>query len=183
MKEQNVTIEQRDARTGKLVRPIVRVSNRVLPNGIKAAAYILIGGPPASVATDSDAYQGYGYVPWYMGIGTDNTPVSDVDTSLGTEVFRNAITRRGQLQSKVRYQLHVLTTQATGYTITEAGLFLPPNDAVTPNYSRLFTSSTLGILPRNRGILFARVLIPAFAKTVSDTLTITWDVPIANEEW
>jgi hypothetical protein len=186
MSTANVTIEQRDARTGMLIRPVVHVANRILPKGIKAAAYVLIGGPPLPAPADlvdSDSYQGYGYVPWYIGIGTDNTEVRDGDETLGTEVFRNAITRRGQKPGKVRYQLHVLATQANGYTITEIGLFLPPNPDASPTYSRIYSSSVDGITPLNTGILFARALIPAFAKTDSDTMTLTWDIPISNQSW
>jgi hypothetical protein len=185
MSELNITIEQRDASSGELIRPVVRISNRILPNGIKSAAYALIGGPPYSDDADSDCQLGFGYVPYYVGIGTDGTPVSDKDTSLGTEIFRNAITRRGLSTlplGKVRYQFHVLANQANGYTFKEAGLFLPPHPDTPAGYDRAFQTGTLGIIPLNMGILFARAIIPDFAKTAADTLTITWDIPIANQE-
>lgn len=185
MTEANVTIEQRDAKTGALVRPVVRICNRIVRKGIRCAAYTLIGGPPYSADADSDCQQGYGYVPHYIGLGTDGTAARENDESLGVEVFRNAITRRGTVTgypSRVRYQLYVLAAQANGYTYKEIGLFLPPHPDTPAGYDRQFQSGTLGVIPLNKGILFARAIIPDFTKTVSDTMTITWDFQIVNEE-
>lgn len=183
--EINVTVELADARTGR-IHQRAEVANRTLPDGMKTAAQLLIGeGSP----------------PYYIALGTDATPASDKDKSLGTEVFRNAITRRQELTAKARYQLQVTTTQANDLTIQEVGLFLATRwkyataaeEGVTEEAfallpmqipltcPRMYSLLSTGIEPLGEGILFARAVIPAFAKTVADTMTITWDLPISTK--
>lgn len=97
--------------------------------------------------------------PTHMAVGTSTTAVTDADTALGAQVFQDVITRRVQLSSAIKFQLFIPAGSANGNNLTEAGI-----------------QTVLGATTT----LFARVTFPVFAKTGSNTLTISWTINIAS---
>ena len=97
--------------------------------------------------------------PTHIAAGTDASPVSDSDTALGAQVYADVITRRVQGSSQIKFQLFIPTTAANGNSLTEAGI------------QTIIGATTT---------LFARVTFPAFAKTLSNTLTLSWTINIAS---
>ena len=61
----------------------------------------------------------------YCAIGTSSTTPTTADTSLGSEVFRDAIDEvdKSSAVDTIVLSLRVLTTEANGNTIQETGLF------------------------------------------------------------
>lgn len=106
-----------------------------------------------------DILGGLFWAPTHMAVGTGTTAVADGDTALQASVYQDAITRRVSLTSAIKYQLFIPTTGANGNSITEAGI-----------------QTVVGAVTT----LFSRVTFPAFAKTASNTLTISWTINIAS---
>jgi len=96
--------------------------------------------------------------PTDIAVGTDNTAVVATDTTMGLEVFRNQITRRLDSAQQITFQLFISTTQANGNTLVEAGLFRVKNQVDR---------------------LFARIVYLPIVKTVSVSVTYTWQVTLA----
>jgi len=134
----NVLAEVRCATTGKLLQ-VSCGHNTVVDTGLE-----LIG----------DVMLGLSLAPMYIAVGTDNTAVTTSDTALGTEVFRNVITRRnGATGQRMIYQLYLDTDDANGYTLREGGIFVASSG----------------------GVMLSRVLLsPTITKTVAVTATLTW---------
>jgi hypothetical protein len=114
-----------------------------------------------------------GQPPRHFRLGTGVTAPSDKDVALEAAIFENAVYRIIIGASKVSYQLYVSTTQCNGYTIGEMGLYTgPPFAYSTGVYGNKYTPKA--------STMVARAIIDPFAKTVSDTMTITWDLPIVS---
>jgi hypothetical protein len=148
-------LEVRVHRDGRVVYHEI-VSNRVLSSGRVAMARLLgnAGGHPNVIS-----------------IGTGTTAAEDTDEQLEAEVLRNVVTRCYGAASTAVYQLLVLATQANGCTISECGLWIGAHG----DYSTAVT----GIVDATATI-FARALIPPFAKTSADTMVLTWEIPITS---
>lgn len=133
-----------DAKTGEVLRDEYH-DNKVVDVGLNLMRDLLGGGakPPSHIA-----------------VGTDNTAPVAGDTILGTEVFRNLITRRVPSTAKITFQLFLATGDANGNTLVEAGLF---NKAGT-----------------DAGTMLSRVTYAAITKTSAITATLTWDITIAE---
>lgn len=97
--------------------------------------------------------------PSHIGIGTDNTAATATDTTLGTEVDRNALTSDSASAGVITYKAFFSKSEANGNTIAEVGLF----DAASS------------------GNMFCRsVLSSTVAKTASVSLSITWTITLAD---
>jgi hypothetical protein len=125
------------------------------------------------VDTMVELLQDRGYSPAYCGFGTDGTATTEQQQWLGGEVFRNAWARRWVYFGSVQYQITVLTTQANGNTLREAGMFVAAN---APFTTAVAGYSTL----QDTGILFARTVLVPFAKTASNSLTLKWDLNLQS---
>jgi len=95
--------------------------------------------------------------PKAIAVGTTNTTPSVNDTALIAEVFRKSSTNSGA-PFLGKFEMNILTTEATGNTINECGLF---ND----------TSST-------SGTLFVRNIFASISKTSSIEVQIEQRVEI-----
>lgn len=135
----NVTITSRDTKGRFLARRLVK--NLVVAAGRDLVVEMLGGTANAH--------------PTHIAVGTGATAVTDLDTVLVTEIYRDLITRRRPFASRLQFQLFMDTTQGNGYSYTEAGIFNVRN-AVS--------------------VLFARVVFAAVPKDSSSNLTISWDV-------
>lgn len=94
----------------------------------------------------------------YMALGTGTTAADVADTTLESELDRNALTTSGGTVSGavVTYETTWAPGDGTG-AITEAGLF---------------TAST-------GGTMLARTVFPVVNKGADDTITVVWDVTIS----
>lgn len=92
----------------------------------------------------------------HMAVGTGSTAPAAGDTTLGTEIDRNALTSRTDATNVVTYVGDWAAGDATNSAIAEAGIF---------NAS-------------SSGTMLARATFTAINKGASDTLKITWTVTI-----
>lgn len=139
----NVTVTRRDL-TGKIIEEI-KIKNLLVATG-RGLMVEQLGGTANAAPT-------------HMAMGTSNTPVTDADTTLAAEYYRDLITRRRAFTSRIQYQLFLDTTQGNGVTYSEAGLFNVRNGS---------------------SIMFARVLFTGIPKDNSSTLTLSWDISLAS---
>jgi hypothetical protein len=94
--------------------------------------------------------------PTHMAVGTGTTAANVADTTLETELDRNALTSKTRNTNVVTYVANWAAGDATG-TITEAGLF---------------TASSAGNMPN-------RAVFSGIPKGASDTLAITWTTTVS----
>lgn len=129
------------SRNGEVVREI---KNLVVTSGKALVAANLQGNNVSPVT--------------YMALGTGTTAADVTDTTLESELDRNALTTSGGTVSGavVTYETTWAPGDGTG-AITEAGLF---------------TDST-------GGIMLARTVFPVVNKGADDTITVVWDVTIS----
>jgi len=107
----------------------------------------------ALIAEDTAAF------PSHIGIGTGSTAAAVSDTTLGTEVDRNALTSAAASAGVITFKAFFSKSEANGHTIAEVGLF----DAASS------------------GNLFCRsVLSSTVAKTSSVSLSVTWTLTFAD---
>ena len=94
----------------------------------------------------------------HMAIGTGTTAAADADTTLGTEIERNAMTVSGGTVSTntIEYACTWAAGDGTG-AITEAGIF----DASTG------------------GDMLARTVFSVVNKGAADSMTITWTITVS----
>lgn len=105
----NVTIEKRNAHTGK-VREVIRRHNLVVNAGLNQLRDALAG--------DSVTF------PTHLAVGTGTTDETAADTTLGTEVFRDTLTSKAKTATgKTTYKYFLASGSANGNDISEAGLF------------------------------------------------------------
>jgi len=92
----------------------------------------------------------------YMGVGTSTTAAAAGDTTLGTEIDRNALTSTTVSSNTITYVADWAAGDGTG-AITEAGLF---NAA-------------------SAGTMLARTVFDVINKAANDSLSITWTVTLS----
>jgi len=92
----------------------------------------------------------------YMGVGTSTTAAAAGDTTLGTEIDRNALTSTTVSSNTITYVANWAAGDGTG-AITEAGLF---NAA-------------------SAGTMLARTVFDVINKAANDSLSITWTVTLS----
>lgn len=137
-----LTIEIHDGKTGQLLTKEV-IDNTIVTAGLNLVRDLLAGNNAA---------------PSHIAVGTDATAPAAGDTTLGTEVFRNVITRRIPSATQITFQLFLATGDANGNTLVEAGIF---------NAS-------------SAGDMLSRVTYTSIAKTSAITVTLTWDITISE---
>lgn len=139
----NVLIEVHDAKTGALLRSEERHNLFVLTgrNLIRDA----LNGTSGTFTIS------------HLGVGTGTTAAASTDTTLGSQVQRDAVTKRTAGSGSLTIQYYLASSAANGSTLTEAGLF----------------NASSG------GTMFARVVHTAIAKTASITVTYTWTITIS----
>ena len=91
----------------------------------------------------------------HMAIGTSSTPAANGDTTLGTEIARQAFTSSSVSTNVVTLSTTYAAGTGTG-TITEAGIF---------NAS-------------SSGTLLSHVVFSAISKAAADSLVITWTITV-----
>lgn len=132
----------KEAATGRVLRDEF-IDNKIIDTGLDLVRDLILNSNVA---------------PTHIAVGTDATAPLATDTILGTEVFRNIITRRISASKKATYQLFLDTGDANGNTLVEAGIF---------NRS-------------SAGDMLSRVTFTAIVKTVSITATLTWDITLSE---
>jgi hypothetical protein len=132
-----LTIEVRDA-AGR-VKERVETTNLVVTTGKNHVADQLASTPAQGAMS-------------HMALGTGSTAPAAGDTTLGTEIDRNALTSRTSSGNVVTYVGNWAAGDATNAAITEAGIF---NAA-------------------SSGTMLVRATFTAINKGASDTLQITW---------
>lgn len=120
-----------------------RVSNLVVTTGKNHIADQLSSAPGQGAMS-------------HMAVGTGTTAPAAGDTTLGTEIDRNALTSRTDASNVVTYVGNWAAGDATNAAIAEAGIF---NAA-------------------SSGTMLARATFTAINKGAGDTLQITWTVTI-----
>jgi len=136
----NVQVTVQDADTGEILSQQEH-KNLVVSGGLNLIRDLL----------DGDAVAGL----THFAVGTDTSPVSAIQTTLGTEVFRDTVTQRTSNTQQLIVSYYLASGSANGNTLSEAGLF---NDATT-------------------GTMFARVLLnPAVPKTSAVAVTLNWTI-------
>lgn len=136
----NVTVEVRDAGTG-VVLSRQRQHNLVVTAGRNLIRDLLKGDSAATLT--------------HFALGTGATAVAATDTTLGTEVFRDALTQKTASAATLTCTYYLAAGSANGNTLREAGLL---------------TASSLGTL-------YARVvLVSPIVKTAAIAVTFAWDL-------
>jgi hypothetical protein len=92
----------------------------------------------------------------HMAVGTDNTAASAADTTLTSELARQALTSTTVTSNSIAYVATFAAGTATG-ALTEAGLF---NDPTT-------------------GTMLCRTVFAVINKGAADSMTVTWTVTIS----
>lgn len=96
----------------------------------------------------------------YVALGDDNTAVAEGDTTLGNEVYRNAVASKTN-SGKIAYVTGYFTQTEVDGTFEEAGIFSDGTGAA------------------NSGILLSHVNIDVTKSTVQK-MTIDWTLTFAN---
>jgi hypothetical protein len=136
----NVTVQVIDAASRRVLRT-ERQHNLVVTAGRNLIRDLLNGDAVAGLT--------------YFALGTGTTAVQPTDTTLATEVFRNAVTQRVKAAGELTVKYFLATGEANGNTLAEAGIF----NAVSS------------------GTLFARVVLAStIVKTSAIEVTFAWDL-------
>lgn len=91
----------------------------------------------------------------HVAVGTGTAPVTSLDTTLATEVFRDILTGTTKTLGKLTVSYYLASGSANGHVLAEAGIF---------NAASL-------------GSLYARVVFPTVLnKTAAIAVTFTWDL-------
>ena len=94
----------------------------------------------------------------HLAVGTDATGAVLSDSALGTEVYRNALTKRTPSDASVMLSYYLASTQANGNTLAETGLFNDPT----------------------AGAMFARATYTPIIKTSSIAVMYNWTLNIGG---
>jgi len=108
-----------------------------------------------------------GYAPSSIGLGTDGTPTTDETTSLAAEVFRGLVTTRPYAGAVIAFQLFLAETDANGFQLREAAVF------VDENWQG-------GVVAVGGGTLFSRVVFQPIDKNLATSMTLTFEYPITS---
>jgi len=112
----NVLITVRDASSKKTIRKI-RAKNRFTRHGRNYLRNLM--GSPEHIHTST-------MTPNYMAVGSGSTAVTDLDTGLVAEIFRQIITnktRTDTLEPLILFQMILTSQQANGQELREAAIF------------------------------------------------------------
>jgi len=120
------------------IKQVEKASNLIVTTGVQGIVDRLLASPTVGVPT-------------HAAIGTGTTAAAAGDTTLQTELDRNALTSKNRSGAVLTMVADWAAGDGTG-TITEAGIF---------NAS-------------SSGTLFSRVVFAAVGKTSTDTLQVTW---------
>ena len=136
----NVQVTVRDASTGAIVSQQEQ-KNLVVSGGLNLIRDLL----------DGDVVSGL----THLAVGTDSSAAAATQTSLGAEIYRDAVSQRTSNDQQLVVSYYLASGSANGSTLTEAGLF---NAA-------------------SGGTMFARVLLsPGIVKTAAIAVTFTWSI-------
>jgi len=140
---ENVWLDVRDAKTKELIRT-VKAHNLITDQGLNLVRDF--------IANTNRAVS-------HIAVGTNATAPANGDTALGTEVFRDFITRRiTSTNFKLKMQLFIDETSANGNTLVEAGLFQR----------------------KTGGEIMSHVTYSSIVKTAAITVNLTWEFTIAR---
>ena len=92
----------------------------------------------------------------HMAVGTGSTAAAAADTTLGTELDRNALTSTTVTDNAIAYVCSWAAGDGTG-SLTEAGLF---------NAS-------------SAGTMLCRTVFGTVTKSADDSMTITWTITVS----
>lgn len=92
----------------------------------------------------------------HFAVGTGQALAVAADTILVAEVYRTTVSARVKVDFDITHRCFVPPAAANGNTLYEAGLFNGSNAAV------------------GQSTLFSRVVHDAIAKTISNTITLSW---------
>ena len=148
----NLTVQCHDVNTKRTWFPVVEKRNLVTDVGKNNMRNLLLG---PGISGDSTPV----FAPQAIAIGTGSSTPAVTDIALDTEVFRKAMTRRVASPQKATFQMLVLTSEANGNTLTEAGLFETPIDDASG--------------------MIAQITYSGITKTVSIEVTYTWDITVS----
>lgn len=131
----------------RMLRPreTIREDNLVVLAGRNLLRNFLAGDAPTGIER--------------YAVGTDNTAAAAGNTTLGTEVFRGAITQTIKTNGLLTVKLYISSTEANGNTLVEGGPFC--NGA---------TDSA------DTGTLYARATHSALAKTAAKAAVYTHEL-------
>jgi hypothetical protein len=136
----NVQVTVQDANTGEVLSQQEH-KNLVVSGGLNLIRDLLDGDTVAGLT--------------HFAVGTGTGAVSAIQTTLGTEVFRDTVTQRTSNTQQLIVSYYLASGSANGNTLSEAGLF---------------NASTAGTM-------FARVLLnPAVVKTSAVAVTLNWTI-------
>jgi len=134
----NLTVDVHDAVTGQL-RSRQQMHNLVVTAGRNLVRDLLKGDSSAILT--------------HLALGTGTTAVAAADTTLDTEVFRDALTSLTAGASTLTCTYYLATGSANGNTLAEAGL----------------------LTAASGGTLYARALLAStIAKTAAISVTFAW---------
>lgn len=137
---ENVLVQVHHAASGKLLEQ-QEIHNMVTDSGLQFIRDLI-----------DETQQGC----THFATGTDLSPTVAGHTTLGAEVYRNAISAREKVDFEITQRCFIAPSAANGNTLYEAGLF---NGA----------DATAG-----QSTLFSRVVHDAIVKTISNTVTYAW---------
>jgi hypothetical protein len=84
--------------------------------------------------------------PTHFAVGTNSTAPNVTDSSLGAEDFRDAFDSQSRATTLVSFEGVILTTEATGSTLTEVGIFNSSSGGV------MFSRNTFAALDKTDSI-------------------------------
>lgn len=112
-----------------------------------------------------DMLGGTGVRPSHIGLGTGTTAVTDGDTQIETEQYRDVITRRDKLSKAIEFQLFLGLNDGNTFNYTEAGLLVTG-----------LQNGSAG----DPATLFARNVFASVTKNSSVELTLTWKITLTS---
>lgn len=133
-----LAFEVRSARTGRVLRRAVQ-RNLVVTAGKNLVRDLLKGDSTATIT--------------HVAVGTGTTAVVVTDTTLQTQVLREAATEKTAASAQLTVKYYLASGSANGNTLAEAGLFTAASGGTM--YVRAILSSTI-------------------VKTSAVTVTFTW---------
>ncbi len=157
----NVTIEQVDAVTGRLLAR-ERVHNLVTLAGRNLARDLLVGDATATLT--------------HFALGTGTTSVVAGDTALETEVYRDVITQTSTSDGEVEVKQYLSSTEANGSSLSEAGLLTASTGGVLfarVTYTPIAKTSSIAVSFTWTVTIGASDGVHAKSWTTGDTITAT----------
>lgn len=132
---------------------LCRTEKRVVENLIPTVGRTMIADNLTNSSPDNTMLVNY------IALGSSGTSPANGDTTLGTEVYRNAVASKTNANNVAYISGFFNSTETTG-TYAEAGIFSD------------------GTASANTGILLSHVLI-SVTKSATETLTVDWTLTIS----